>query len=122
MCFDFWLSSSVDVFLKTEGVYIIHSNYFHPEDVDFDDAEAIPHYIVYNAGTRVLFLYPEVVVLEDEDIADIPAFVLKLRNVPFQTRLISDKGSYARRVRRLAVKNCQESKKLPMASHSCITK
>lgn len=52
--------SAVDVFKKKEGVYIIHSLYFHQEDVGFSHAEPIHHYIVYNAGTRVLFLYPEV--------------------------------------------------------------
>lgn len=47
------------------GVYIIHVNYYHPEDIE--DAregaagvEGIPHYLVYNAETRVLFTYPEV--------------------------------------------------------------
>lgn len=52
--------SAVDVFRKKEGVYLIHSYYFHKEDVDFPHAEPVHHYIVYNAGTRVLFLYPEV--------------------------------------------------------------
>jgi len=57
---DHELDSAVDVFSKKEGVYIIHSYYHHPEDVGFSHAEPIHHYIVYNAGTRVLFLYPEV--------------------------------------------------------------
>ena len=55
-----------DVFQLRHGVYVIHSYYFHPEDanVHFSEApEAIDHYIVYNAGTRALFLYPEVIPL-----------------------------------------------------------
>ena len=44
----------------TEGVFIMHSYYFHPEDIDFSHAEPIPHYITYNAGNRVLNLCPEV--------------------------------------------------------------
>lgn len=49
-----------DVFKMTDGIYIIHSYYYHPEDVDVEGAEAINHYITYNAGTRMLFLFPEV--------------------------------------------------------------
>ena len=51
-----------DVFGLPYGVFIIHAYYFHPEDADlnFPEApEAINHQLVYNAGTRVLFLYPE---------------------------------------------------------------
>ena len=40
----------------------------HWEDADFDHAEVVPRYaVVYNAGTRVLFLNPEVVVVADSD-------------------------------------------------------
>lgn len=49
-----------DVFTMKDGIYIVHSYYYHSDDIDFKYAEAIDHYIVYNAGTRVLFLYPEV--------------------------------------------------------------
>ena len=52
--------AAADVFKLNEGVYMLHAYYFHPEDVDVAYAEPIHHYIVYNAGTRVLFLYPEV--------------------------------------------------------------
>lgn len=49
-----------DVFKMTDGIYIIHALYYHAEDIDYKDAEAIDHYMAYNAGTRMLFLYPEV--------------------------------------------------------------
>lgn len=52
--------AAAEVFTLTEGVYILHCYYFHPEDAGIKYAEPIHHYIVYNAGTRVLFLYPEV--------------------------------------------------------------
>ena len=46
----------------------------------------MPHYIVYNAGTRVLFLYPEVVVVLDEDLEDIEGFLQKLQKPPYLIR------------------------------------
>ncbi|KAL3908236.1 MAG: hypothetical protein SGPRY_009879 [Prymnesium sp.] len=51
-----------DVFGLPYGVCIIYAYYFHPEDAElnvFEATEAINHYLVYNAGTRVLFLYAE---------------------------------------------------------------
>ena len=48
------------VFAATEGIFIIGCLHFHDEDVLCSYAEGIPHYVVYHAGTRVLFLYPEV--------------------------------------------------------------
>ena len=33
--------------------------------------DSVPHYIVYNADTRVLNMYPNVVVLEETDVLDI---------------------------------------------------
>ena len=125
-----------DVFKMTDGINIIHTYYYHPGDVDVEDAEAINHYITYNAGTRMLFLFPEVrayahihmlarshtlstftqvLVLEDSDIEDIPAFVAKLRQVPFQTRINTDAGSFVRKVRRLFVHNRKEALSLPLA-------
>ena len=56
------LTTSVDVFRCNHGVFLIHCFHYHSEDKDFDMKETIPHYVVYNAATRVLFLYPEVCV------------------------------------------------------------
>lgn len=66
--------SCLDVFRLTSGIYIVHAFYFHPEDAEFFDeqricdTEPIHHYVVYNAGTRVLNLLSEVR----------PCFVLRL--------------------------------------------
>ena len=47
-------------FEANEGIFMIDCLHYHIEDIDYADSEGIPHYIVYNAATRVLFLYPEV--------------------------------------------------------------
>jgi hypothetical protein len=54
------LACIASVFAATEGIFIIGCLHFHDEDVLCSYAEGIPHYVVYHAGTRVLFLYPEV--------------------------------------------------------------
>lgn len=119
--------SALDVFKLSAGVYVIHAFYFHSEDASFFDeknphhTEAIDHYVVYNAGTRVLNLLPEVsisdfgrvllmltqlllpsqiVVLHDEDIADLPNFRAMLLE-KYHTRLNGSNGSFLRRVRRV---------------------
>ena len=68
-----------------EGIYIIHSHVTHSEDWEIEYAEVSPHYIVYNAGTRVMMLYPEVLVVTDADIVDPTSFYEKLRGPPFCT-------------------------------------
>jgi hypothetical protein len=49
-----------DIFKATTGIFMIHCMHFHKEDMGEYGAESIAHYVVYNADTRVLFLYPEV--------------------------------------------------------------
>ena len=44
--------------------------------------DSVPHYITYNADTRVLNLYPNVMVLEDADVADAGAFARRLAGAP----------------------------------------
>ena len=53
-----------DVFRQSSGIFLIHCEVVHAEDFELEDrlTESVPHYIVYNAGTRVLFLYPEVII------------------------------------------------------------
>ena len=68
------------------------------------------------------YLCPQVLVLEDSDINDVPTFLSKLRQRPYQVRFATDKGSFARKNRRLCVKNTQEALSLPMANHEAITK
>ena len=97
------------------GIYIIHA--YHGHEEDFDDvpwsemtADAVVHhYVVYNAGRRILYLYPEVLLLEDDDFAGsitdemsgIRRFLSRLERKPYQIRLNNNKGSYERKVRRL---------------------
>ena len=80
------------VFTQTSGVYLLSAYVTHSEDADFEYAELIPHYVVYNAGTRVLFLNPEVVVLTDSDMEDIDTFMSRLRQAPYFVRIPSRDG------------------------------
>ena len=82
----FWKDDYGAVFLQPDGVFIIHCAVTHKEDYDWGCADTVPHYIVYNAGTRVLFLYPEVVVVLDEDLEDIEGFLQKLQKPPYLIR------------------------------------
>lgn len=59
--------------------------------------------------------------LEDSDVNDLPDFLHKLRYPPFQIRLSTDKGSFARKVRRLCVKNSPEALSLPMANYGALS-
>ena len=56
--------------------------------VTYDDTT--PHYIVYNADTRVLSMYPNVMVLEDDDVADPDAFARRLAGAPYNLHVPSD--------------------------------
>ena len=90
-----------EVFTQTSGVYLLSASVTHPEDADCEYAELIPHYLVYNAGTRVLFLNPEVVVVTDSDIEDIDTFISRLSQAPYYVRIAQD--SARRIIRRLWV-------------------
>ena len=80
------VNSYVDVFREREGIYIMHASITHSEDYDWVWADTVPHCMVFNAGTRVLFLYPEVVVVKDEDLADLKKFLEKLQAPPYLIR------------------------------------
>ena len=57
------IATVLDVFNQSFGIYVIHCFHYNAEDIDYpDEAESIPHYICYNAATRLLQLYPEVCV------------------------------------------------------------
>ena len=58
-----------DVFKLTFGMFLIFCHIYHPEDIDVTEyeVEGVPHYIVWNATSRLLQLYPETLVLEEKD-------------------------------------------------------
>ena len=80
---------------------MLSANVTHAEDADCQYADLIPHYVVYNAGTRVLFLNPEVVVVTDSDMEDIDTFMSRLRQAPYFVRITS--GAARGKIRRLWV-------------------
>ena len=49
--------------------------------VDYDDSA--PHFIVYNADTRVLNMYPNMTVLEEADVRNPAKFVQHLAGPPY---------------------------------------
>ena len=67
-----------DVFRQSSGIFLIHCEVVHAEDFELEDrlTESVPHYIVYNAGTRVLFLYPEVLVIKGAEDSGVGSFNL----------------------------------------------
>ena len=78
------IASQADVFKQTRGVFVMHINHYHEEDIDASRyAEAIPHYITYNAGTRLLQTYPEVLILDDDEVNDPSILMGKLEKPPF---------------------------------------
>ena len=98
-----------DVFRQSSGIFLIHCEVVHAEDFELEDrlTESVPHYIVYNAGTRVLFLYPEVLVILDEDIQDVPAFLARIREPPYLVRVASGDGTARQWVRQIWYKPAQ---------------
>ena len=54
--------------------------------------DSTPHYIVYNADTRALFMYPNVCVLTHEDVADGKGFARRLSGSPHHLHVPHDHG------------------------------
>ena len=121
--------STLDVFKLAISVFVITAQVWNKEDAEYDDEsnnlglEYIPHYICYNAGciidstqalcrgcsirvmpgTRVLFLHPAVVVLEEQDLVDqasIDQFHKKLL-AEHHIKLSTVPGSFLANVRQL---------------------
>ena len=57
-----------------------------------EQTEAIKHYITYNASQRLLQLYPEIMVLTQEDLDDLPTFLRMLAQPPYQIRIAKAMG------------------------------
>ena len=60
-----------------------------PGQVEAGD-DSTPHYISYNADTRVLNMYPNVAVLEDADVDDPTSFARRLAEAPYYLRMVED--------------------------------
>ena len=103
------LADVCEVFRQSSGIFLIHCEVVHAEDFDVEDrlTESVPHYIVYNAGTRVLFLYPEVLVIKEEDIRDVSAFLARMREPPYLVRVASGDGTARQWVRQIWYKPAQ---------------
>ena len=73
-----------DLFTQKIGVFAIQCAHYHAEDIDYpDESEGIPHYIMLNAGTGLMYTYPEMLVLTDEDRHDLDAFFEQLKAPPY---------------------------------------
>ena len=127
----------------SSGVYGIYCNHYHAEDIeDFETSEGIPHFISYNAGTRVLNTYPEarivyliffycmlilmqpsfvhvqVLVLEDADVADPSTFLRTVLRRPPYLLVVDDHIPALQKARRLGVALLSEAMQLPLANLS----
>lgn len=98
-----------DIFKCPDGIYLIHCFHYHWEDIDYHEegVEKIPHYIVYNAGTRVLYTNPEVLVLENKDIEDVHSFMEKLTQKPYLLRVPVSAKRFARQLFFMHRSGCQ---------------
>ena len=76
------------------GIYLMHAKHYTTSD----DVESIlanerrgvvgmDHAVVFNAGTRVLMLYPESIAITDEDLADLDQFREDLFKDPLRMEL-----------------------------------
>ena len=73
-----------DVFTQKIGVFCIECKHYHAEDIDHpDESEGIPHYVMLNAGTGMLYTYPEMLVLTDDDRRDLDTFFKQLKAPPY---------------------------------------
>ena len=77
------------------GIFLMHAKHY----ITGDDAESIlandrigvvgmDHAVVFNAGTRVLMLYPESIVITDEDLEDLEVFRVKLLDDQHKLRMV----------------------------------
>ena len=84
------LASVLDVFTTNFGCWAIFCLHYHAEDMGLtsrDGAEGIGHYIFYNAGTRMLQTYPEVLVLEQAEVDNPKLVYKKLMEEPYLLKL-----------------------------------
>jgi hypothetical protein len=53
------IDNVLDVFTRKFGTFAIHAWHYHIDDIEHEEV-GIPHYLLYNATTRLLQCYPEV--------------------------------------------------------------
>jgi hypothetical protein len=70
--------------------------------------DSTPHNIVYNADTRALFMYPNICVLTDTDLADGAAFAHRLAGPPHHLYLPYDVGLARQAFVKVAEPQCLE--------------
>lgn len=106
-----------DVLRFDRGIFGFHVLYYHPEDVGyFDISEGIDHYASYNAGTRLLQLYPETLVLEEHEVSSpegVSQLLKKLAREPYQVAFNRDVQRWCRV---LQVPTENETLSLPLTS------
>ena len=110
-----------DLFKVQFGMFVIFCYVYHNEDIDVPqkDTEGVPHYIVWNATIGLLQLYPETIVLEDEDRHSPSAIADLLAQDPNYIRLRTETGTLLSDVRQVYVDpNAPRSLTLP---HSNMT-
>jgi hypothetical protein len=93
-----------DVFRLTFGTFALHGWVYHAEDILTNIEAGIPHYAMYNATTRLLYLYPESIVLADSDVLDPTDLFERLLAPPYLFRLNDTHGHARRFVRQVFVK------------------
>jgi hypothetical protein len=79
-----------EVFQQKFGVFILSGSYIDPEDYELSlgtssngyNFDTCNHFVVVNMGTRVVFGYPNTVVLQDADIAAPAAYLAGLARAP----------------------------------------
>ena len=83
------------------------------EDVEFEEmSEYFTHYLTYNAGTRVLFLNPDIMILEDKDVAD-PSELLE--HLQLAKGFVFPKN-FVKYVRKLNLRVCEAALSTPHKS------
>ena len=101
---------------QLRGIYGIHTSLYHIEDIDFpEQSEGINHYIMVNTDTRLVFLYPEAIVIEEKDLDDLNSFFKKIEDdYLLKFNLYGLANWY---IRKLYFSIVPQSMQLPFASH-----
>ena len=101
---------------QLRGIYGIHTSLYHIEDIDFpEQSEGINHYIMVNADTRLVVLYPDVIIIDDEDLDDLNSFFKKMEEEYLIKFNLYCSAHW--HIRQLYFSTVPQSMQLPFASH-----